>query len=210
MERAAAALAQVVSDMIASERVVPADASSRPASRVLVLAGSGNNGGDALFAAATLAERVDIDVLAVSDRVHAEGLHVALAAGAKRVDLAEASSQQYAFLVDGLVGIGSATNSALRGEARQAVETLLPHVQNHVTRVVAVDLPSGLHPDTGAADEAVLPADVTVTFGGVKHGLTVRRGPELCGEVILVRIGIDDELAREPSAGHAHVRCFHA
>ena len=41
-------------------------------------------------------------------------------------------------------------------------------------RVVAVDIPSGLHPDTGAADDAVLPASVTVTFGAVKAGLVAR------------------------------------
>jgi hypothetical protein len=57
--------------------------------------------------------------------------------------------------------------------------------------VIAVDLPSGLQPDDGTtADDLVLPASVTVTFGGVKPGLVTKRGRELCGAIVFVDLDL--------------------
>jgi hypothetical protein len=56
---------------------------------------------------------------------------------------------------------------------------------------VAVDLPSGLDPDDGTTDGVVLPAAITVTFGGVKAGLRRGSGPELAGRVVLVDLGLE-------------------
>ncbi len=193
MERAAAALAAIVREELA-DAVDP---------RVLVLAGSGDNGGDALFAAASLASDAEVDVLLVSDRFHEAGLAAAVAAGAARVELPAArdAASGYDVLIDGILGIGG--TSGLRGTAREAVEALLPAVVAGRPRVVAVDLPSGLHPDTGEADDAVLPAAITVTMGAVKAGLVTGRGPELAGRLVLVDIGLD--LAGEEPAGEASV-----
>ena len=195
MMRAAAALADVVREELA-------DAADP---RVLVIAGSGDNGGDALFAAASLVSDAEVDVLLVSDRFHEEGLAAAAAAGVRRVELPEArdAASGYDVLIDGLVGIGA--TSGLRGSARSAVEALLPAVRAGRPRVVAVDLPSGLHPDTGDADDAVLPAAITVTMGAVKAGLVSGRGPELCGQVVLVDIGLGEGLAAADAAGEASV-----
>lgn len=193
MARASAALAGVVAGSLAG-----------PA-RILVLAGGGDNGGDALFAAALLAQREGllVDVLAVSDRAHTAGLAAALAAGVRRTTLAEAAATDYAVVLDGILGIGASADPALRGPAREAVEALLPAVLEGRTRAVAVDLPSGLHPDTGAADGAVLPATTTVAFGAVKHGLVAGRGPELAGGLVLVDIGLGPRLAGAPPVGEA-------
>jgi NAD(P)H-hydrate epimerase len=66
----------------------------------------------------------------------------------------------------------------------------MPSVRSGDVRAVAVDLPSGLHPDDGTtADGLVLPAAVTVTFGGVKLGLTKEQGPALSGAVVWVEFG---------------------
>ncbi|MDT0184090.1 NAD(P)H-hydrate epimerase [Microbacterium sp. ARD31] len=172
------------------------------ARHLLVLAGSGNNGGDALFAAAHLAEEVDVDILVVGARVHEQGLAAAMAAGARRVEIPAVRDtlEPYDLVLDGILGIGTAADPALHGNAREAVEALLPTVRDGRTRVIAVDLPSGLHPDTGEAGEAVLPASVTVTFGAVKPGLVRGRGPELAGDIVLVDIDVLDELdGFEPS-----------
>jgi NAD(P)H-hydrate repair Nnr-like enzyme with NAD(P)H-hydrate epimerase domain len=115
---------------------------------------------------------------------------------------------EFDVIVDGIVGTGTTTGSAgspaLRGTARAVVEALLPALSGGPEGpegaggpdIVAVDIPSGIDPDTGAApDPAVLPATVTVTFGGIKAGLLRGDGAALAGRVVLIEIGIEDDLA---------------
>lgn len=218
MLRAAAALADVMKQELAGVA----------SPRVLVLAGSGDNGADALFAAAELASqsaasvaadadpfssvqmtdaRIAVDVLLVSPRFHVAALAEAVAAGVRRIDLARLrdSAASYDLIADGILGIGAGANSALRGSAREAVQSLLAAPRTGALRVVAVDLPSGLHPDTGEADDAVLPATVTVTFGAVKAGLAIGRGPELSGDIVFVDLGLTPGLRAEAPAGEAEI-----
>ena len=198
MRRAAAALAKVAAGELTPD-----------GGRVLVLAGSGDNGGDALFAAAHLAEMagVTVDVFLTSDRAHGEGLGAAIAAGGRKVDLPEvvAAASDYDIVLDGILGIGASSDPALRGTARAVVEALLPAVRGGRPRVIAVDLPSGLQPDDGSSDGIVLPAAVTVTFGAVKAGLVTGRGPEYAGSIVLVDIGLGAGLADQQAAGTASV-----
>lgn len=204
MERASVAHARVCAQTMSSD-----------AARVLVLAGRGNNGGDALFAAAHLLDKalraVDdgdaltsasadliVDVLLVAEHGHEEGLAAVSASGARFVDAAEAEQARYDLIIDGVLGIGTRGDPALRGIVRDVVAALLPAVERGDTRVVAVDLPSGLHPDEGTTvDDRVLPATVTVTFGGLKAGLVRGRGPELAGRIVLVQLGLEPALAVE-------------
>lgn len=192
MARAAAALAHIATEFIGS---------AGSDQRVLVIAGSGDNGGDALFAAARLTGRANVDVLLTRDRCHLAGLQAALDAGARQVNETEASERSYGLVIDGIVGIGASGSSALRGASRRIVEALLPSLLSAAVPILAVDVPSGVQPDTGEADDAVLPATTTVVFGGLKHGLTTGRGAELAGHLILVKIGIDEELARLQPVG---------
>jgi hydroxyethylthiazole kinase-like uncharacterized protein yjeF len=197
MQRAAAALAHEVLREIAALHDHP-DAAS-----IVVLAGSGNNGGDALFAAAALAERgCDVAIVQVGSRIHAEGLAAAEVAGAHRIDAAGAHdvadlAAASAVIVDAILGTGSGGDPALRGFAREVVEALLPIVEaDDGPRVVAVDIPSGINPDDGSApDPTVLPADVTVTFGAYKAGLLIEPAASLAGDIRLVDIGLGDQLA---------------
>jgi NAD(P)H-hydrate epimerase len=178
---------------------VARDALAGVSGAVLVLAGSGDNGGDALYAAAELAaDGYDVDVVLTSDRVHRDALGAALAAGARMRSGGGLGGRvsQYALILDGILGIGARADARLRGVARGVVEALAPAVAASDIVVIAVDLPSGLHPDDGAADEAVLPARVTVTFGAVKAGLVRGRGPELAGTVHLVDLGLGPALER--------------
>lgn len=169
MQRAAGALASIVAELSPT--------------RLLVLAGAGDNGGDALFAAADAASRgVHVDILRTSDRVHEGAWAAALAAGAREVETMDA---EYDLVLDGILGIGA--RGGLRGRAREVVASLLPMRP----RMVAVDLPSGLDPDDGASDGVVLPADTTVTFGAVKSGLARGSGPEVAGRIVLVELGLD-------------------
>src|SRR5690606_16831442 len=138
------------------------------------LAGSGDNGGDALYAAAELAaDGVPVAVWRVGARVHEAALAAALDAGAVPVD----GPGDEDVVLDGILGIGA--RPPLRGPARDAVLRLL--VLRPRPRVVAVDLPSGVDPDDGSADGAVLPAELTVTFGALKRGLLLEPGRTLAG-----------------------------
>jgi hydroxyethylthiazole kinase-like uncharacterized protein yjeF len=157
--------------------------------RVVVLAGSGNNGADALFAGALLARRgARVDGIAASATVHDAAAVALRRAGGQLVQSGtERDSALIAaadLIIDGLVGIGA--SGALRGPhatlARLANEAAGP--------VVAVDVPSGVDASTGAVEGAAVRADVTVTFGALKAGLVIAPGAEHCGLIDVVDIGL--------------------
>lgn len=182
MQRAAAGLAAGIRELVPT------------ASRVLLLVGSGDNGGDALFAGAELARGgYRVSILPTGSRMHVAGLDAALTEGAVITDGDPAGLAAEAdVIVDGILGTGTSADPALRGTAREIVDAMLPVARRAGgPLVVAVDLPSGIHPDTGTASEHVLPADLTVTFGAYKAGLLIEPGRSLAGRVQLIDIGLD-------------------
>lgn len=201
MARASAALAAVVTSLLPGSGPRPW--------RVLILAGSGNNGGDALFAGALLASEptaASVEVIAVGERIHSAGLAAATSAGAtvlaapgcagQQLRAAAASAGGADVVLDGILGTGSAGRAAVTGRAREVVAGVRDALDRAGEAiVVAVDLPSGLDPDTGIASDPVLAAAVTVTFGAAKAGLLLRDGPACCGEVRVVDIGLGPQLA---------------
>lgn len=145
--------------------------------RVCAIVGSGNNGGDALWAATFLRRRgVAADaVLLNPEHAHRAGLGAFRAAGGRIVQSVSASTD---LVIDGVVGISA--SGPLRPDAAAVFAgTEAP--------VVAVDIPSGVDVMTGATPGPAVRADVTVTFGGLKpvHALAD------CGRVELVDIGLD-------------------
>lgn len=198
MQRAAAGLAEHIQELVAQ---------SAPdgTPHVVLLVGSGNNGGDALYAGERLAsDGMQVTAVLLGSRVHEAGLHAAELAGVRplmpelsELDEVVALAASADVIVDGIVGTGTAGRPVLRGLAREVVARLLPVLTRAAApKVVAVDLPSGIDPDDGSApDRLVLPAAITVTFGGAKAGLLLGRGAELAGDVRLVEIGIEDDLA---------------
>ncbi len=193
MARAAAALGHLVRGELAGDTDTRATGSHAAAStgrgRILVLAGSGDNGADALYAASALADVADVDIVLTGSRAHPEALAAARATGATPIDVADVDPRAYDIVIDGILGIGTAADPALRGVARRVVSALLPAVREGRPRVVAADLPSGLHPDTGeTSDDVVLPASLTVTFGAVKAGLPA--APHVTGRIVLVELGL--------------------
>ncbi len=184
MQRAAAGLAAVVAREL--KRIV----GGCYGATVLVLVGAGNNGGDALWAAARLARRgVSIRLTRTGDRTHPGGWAAAVAAGARAVDPAAAqallSEDRIDLVIDGILGIGG--RAGLDGDAAALAAACAG------TPVVAVDLPSGLDPDRPARPETAIRADVTVTFGSLRPCHVMQPAAQACGRVEVVDIGINPE-----------------
>lgn len=179
MQRAATGLASACADLLGGVY----------GRRVLVVAGSGNNGGDALFASARLARRgAQVDALLLSpDQVHTGGLAALRGAGGRVVQGVD-TSRATDLALDGIVGIGA--SGGLRPEAAAVWE----RVSGLGCSVVAVDVPSGIGVDDGTVDGDCVRADLTVTFGAYKVGLLVGAGAEHAGAVHLVDIGLGPHL----------------
>ncbi|RPE41443.1 hydroxyethylthiazole kinase-like uncharacterized protein yjeF/hydroxyethylthiazole kinase-like uncharacterized protein yjeF [Streptomyces sp. Ag109_O5-1] len=182
MQRAAAGLAAACADLLG--RVY--------GSRVVLLIGSGDNGGDALYAGARLARRGAgvAAVLLAPERTHGGGLAALRRAGGSVVAAdsplaAEELILRADLVVDGIVGIGG--KGGLRPEAAALVEL----VERSRAAVVAVDLPSGIEADSGEVRGAAVRADLTVTFGTHKPGLLIDPAREYAGSVRLVDIGLE-------------------
>ncbi|MFI9750855.1 NAD(P)H-hydrate dehydratase [Streptomyces collinus] len=184
MQRAAAGLAAACADLLG--RVY--------GSRVVALVGSGDNGGDALYAGARLARRGAgvTAVLLAPERTHAAGLAALRRAGGRVAGAGdgEALVEGADLVVDGIVGIGG------KGGLRPEAVPLAAAAQRSRGAVVAVDLPSGVDADTGEVHGVAVQADLTVTFGTHKPGLLIDPAREYAGSVRLVDIGL--ELPAEP------------
>ncbi|WP_227998603.1 NAD(P)H-hydrate dehydratase [Nocardia australiensis] len=171
MQRAAYGLATIVA------RELRARTGGIAGRSVTLLVGSGDNGGDTLWAGSMLRRR-GVTVTAVllnPERAHAAGLAALRNSGGRvRSEIGDPD-----LVVDGIVGISG--RGALRPNAAELVATVdVP--------IIAADLPSGVDPDTGAVDGPAVRADVTVAFGAYKP-VHVLAAPH-CGRIELVPIGL--------------------
>ncbi|HEY2199680.1 MAG TPA: NAD(P)H-hydrate dehydratase [Mycobacterium sp.] len=148
--------------------------------RVCAVVGSGDNGGDALWAATFLRRRgVAADaILLKPDRTHHKGLAAFRRAGGRIVDSVAATTD---LVIDGVVGISGS------GPLRPDAAEVFAAVDANAIPVVSVDIPSGIDGGTGAITGPAVHAALTVTFGGLKpaHALAD------CGRVKLIDIGLD-------------------
>jgi hydroxyethylthiazole kinase-like uncharacterized protein yjeF len=170
MQRAAAALARALDGIATGDLVV-------------VLAGPGDNGGDALYAAVHLLDRgVRVDIARLDDdRVHHEAWNAAVAAGARVVD--EPTGQRWC--LDGMFGIGA--RPGLSGRAREWAQW----ARASGVRTIAVDVPSGVDVDGATTPGPHVVAERTVTFGAHKIALLAGPAAEAAGQVDLVDIGLE-------------------
>lgn len=184
MQRAAAGLAAAAAGMLG--RVYGA--------RVVVLVGSGDNGGDALYAGARLARRgAGVSaVLLAPDRAHPEGLAAFLRAGGRVAEDPYDVLAAADLVLDGITGIGG--HGGLRPDAVPVARA----ARGSNALVVAVDLPSGIEADSGEVLGEALHADATVTFGAYKPGLLVDPAHAYTGAVRLVDIGLEPHLPSVP------------
>lgn len=166
---------------------------------VLVLAGKGNNGGDGLVVARVLrarGARVRVVTLASeSEATESTAANLRLLRRLAeedeelRVDAYEsvrqvASAHPPALVVDALLGTG------VTGDLREPARGLCAWMNRQAAPVAALDVPSGIDADTGAAPENTVRAALTVTMGALKAGLVLGEGPLHAGAVVVAEIGI--------------------
>ncbi|RJQ40565.1 MAG: NAD(P)H-hydrate dehydratase [Dehalococcoidia bacterium] len=191
MENAGRAVAEEV------RRIVKDHASAN----VLVLVGPGNNGGDGLVCARYLfgwgtqvavwisAKRPDDSNLEMVKERSINIISAAEDAGMAQFDAALAGAT---ILIDALFGTGKIR--PLEGIITEALlKVSRARKERPSLRIIALDLPSGLDADTGAADEFCLYADHTVTLAFPKTGLFNLPGAERAGRISVVDIGIPDD-----------------
>jgi ADP-dependent NAD(P)H-hydrate dehydratase / NAD(P)H-hydrate epimerase len=158
-------------------------------SRLVVLAGSGDNGGDALYAGARLAARgAVVTAIAAGSRVHEGGSAALRGSGGRLIEAAYDQAHRAIaaadLIIDGMLGIGG------HGGLRDPGSWLAAEAERARGLVVAVDLPSGIDADSGQVAGAAVRADVTVTFGTWKPGLLIDPGASHAGVVEFVDIGL--------------------
>lgn len=172
------------------------------AQRLVVICGSGNNGGDG-YALARLARLAEMYVA-----VYQVGDDTGLSAAAQsaRQALLEAGIKISPFrpetlrtadvIVDAIFGMG--INREVSGPWEKAINAI--NASEHP--ILSIDAPSGLHADTGSILGVAVKAQVTVTFGGLKQGMFTYLGPDHCGEIAFDSLRIPPEVYKKvtPSA----------
>jgi NAD(P)H-hydrate epimerase len=162
------------------------------ASRLDVIAGAGNNGGDG-YVLARLARKVGFDarVHAVRDAKTEDAVRAA-----RKLEAAGGDIEPFDFtampaadiIVDALMGTG--LDRALEGDFAAAVDA----INASRAKVLSIDIPSGLNADTGAPMGRAVSADETITFIGMKCGLATGRAPAFTGGLNFAALDVPDAI----------------
>ena len=163
--------------------------------KITVFAGLGNNGGDAMVVARHLAgfgSRPDVILLGNPDKIKTEesisnwkvlekmnSVNLIITSDPRQIKL------DADIIVDGILGTG------VSGNIREPYASAIDVINNSSAFKLAVDLPSGLDPDTGKTCDKCVIANVTITYHKMKVGMP--KGKEKCGTIIVEKIGIPPE-----------------
>jgi ADP-dependent NAD(P)H-hydrate dehydratase / NAD(P)H-hydrate epimerase len=184
MENAARSAAEIISEYI------------KPDSKICILCGSGNNGGDGFALARHLTamdyENVYIYSIADKSKMSAETLLNYRMAQNLKIPLYEFStieqfnllSKDFDCYIEALIGVGGSDN--LRGMTIDLLEKI--NLSKGIK--IAIDIPAGLNADTGMAHQNGFRADLTITMFAPKVGMYLHKGRELCGEIRVASLGI--------------------
>ena len=164
---------------------------------ILVFAGLGNNGGDGLVIARHLVgygATVTVFLLGESDNIRSEecSWNWNLLEKMKLVKLLTGGNvglvndlNNFDMVIDGILGTG------ISGEIREPQASAITFIKKSNVFILAIDVPSGLNPDTGESNQICVKADMTVTFHRMKVGMPKRT--DVCGEIFVEKIGIPPE-----------------
>ena len=163
---------------------------------ILVFAGLGNNGGDGLVIARHLAgygSNVTVFLLGEPDNIRSEECSwnwnllekmksVKLLTGG---NLEHFNNLEFDIIIDGILGTG------ISGEIREPHSSVITFINKSNAFKLAVDVPSGMDPDTGNKNSPHVIANITITFHRMKVGMPKRT--DVCGEIFVEKIGIPPE-----------------
>ena len=163
--------------------------------KILVFAGLGNNGGDAFVVARHLAGfgcNVRVILLGSPDKIKTDEAQTnwKILEKMNSVDLIIASDVsdldiKADIIVDGILGTG------ISGKIREPYASAIDLINKSKAFKLALDVPSGLDPDTGNVSDKCVKADVTITFHKMKVGMPKRK--DMCGTILVEKIGIPPE-----------------
>ncbi len=170
-----------------------------------VVCGAGNNGGDG-YAVARLAanDGIVVSALAVADPASLQGDAATAyrdfaAKGGVVLPWSGDLDGEADLLIDGLLGNG--LTRAVSGDIATAVNA----INAHGAPVMALDIPTGIHGDSGAVMGCAVRADLTVTFVGLKTGLFLDRAPDYCGAIEYSDLDIPESCLPEGPAGFRRI-----
>ena len=161
---------------------------------ILIFAGLGNNGGDAFVIARHLAgygSQVTVVLLGHPEKIKTEEgrWNWELLEKMNSIKLITGEKTSFDFnadiIVDGILGTG------ISGDIREPYASAMKFINDSNAFKLAVDVPSGLDPDTGNTSNVFVTVDVTVTFHKMKIGMPKRK--DLCGLIYVEKIGIPPE-----------------
>ncbi|MEX0764062.1 MAG: NAD(P)H-hydrate epimerase [Nitrosopumilaceae archaeon] len=163
--------------------------------KILVFAGLGNNGGDAFVVARHLAGfgcDVRVILLGSPNKIKTDEAQTnwKILEKMNSVDLIVASDVsdldiKADIIVDGILGTG------ISGKIREPYASAINLINKSKAFKLALDVPSGLDPDTGNTNDKCVKADVTITFHKMKVGMPKRK--DICGTILVEKIGIPPE-----------------
>ncbi len=170
--------------------------------KFLIVAGTGNNGGDALVVARRLhAYGGEVRVLIVGDPVKypepakhnyeiikSLGVDLRVVKGLEDLNVLNEYLRQCDVVVVGLIGVG------LRGEVLGLHREVIMRINSSGKVVVSIDIPSGINADTGKVCGVAVKSYYTVTFGNPKYGNVLYPGYHYCGELYVSRLSYPPEL----------------
>ena len=154
---------------------------------ILAVAYHGNNGGDGFVAARHLCENASVDILFLGDenKLKQEALlnykKIINNSKIQFLNVEDVNFDDYDIIIDAILGIG------IEGRLRENISNTIDNINNSKAFKVAVDLPTGLNPDTGEVIDKVVDADLVVTFHDMKKGLEKYKN-----KAVIVDIGIKD------------------
>ncbi len=190
MENAASNSANIIKSILLRDEDYP-----HYISNILILCGSGNNGGDGFAIARHLSELADVYVLHIGNEDKMSPETKQNFEICKKMDipvltftefLSSYTEIDYDCIIDAMIGIGGSDN--LRGN----VLDVLDWVSNSEALKIAIDAPTGLNSNTGKAHDLCFHADLTITMFAPKIGLHIQEGIDHCGEVVPVSLGFPE------------------